>query len=68
MQLQTSMDNTAPRFPVAQNVAHPTMSTLEISQLTGKAHKNIIRDVRKMLAALRPRPLPPTSSASTTPT
>lgn len=52
MQLQTSIDNTAPRFPVAQNVAPATMSTQEIAQLTGKAHKNVLRDVRAMLSAL----------------
>lgn len=52
MQLQSNVDNTAPRFPVLQNVARATMSTLEISQLTAKAHKNIIRDVRKMIAVL----------------
>lgn len=52
MQLQSNVDNTAPRFPASQNVARATMSTQEIAQLTGKAHKNIIRDVRTMLAAL----------------
>lgn len=52
MQLQSSVDNTAPRFPASQNVARATMSTQEIAQLTGKAHKNIIRDVRTMLSAL----------------
>lgn len=40
----------APRFQQQKNVAR--MSTLEISELTGKQHKNVIRDVREMLDAL----------------
>lgn len=50
--MQSTAINSAPRFPIVQNVARNTMSTQEIAQLTGKQHKNVIRDVRNMLAAL----------------
>lgn len=39
-------------LPIPQNAAGATMSTQEIARLTGKQHKNVIRDVRSMLSAL----------------
>lgn len=52
MHTTTDVGNPAPRFPVSGSVARATMSTQEIAMLTGKQHKNVIRDVRNMLAAL----------------
>lgn len=43
--------NTAPRFHDSQNVAR-TMSSVEIAELTGKLHKNVLADIRSMLAEL----------------
>lgn len=43
--------NTAPRFQNSQNVAR-TMSSVEIAELTGKLHKNVLADIRSMLAEL----------------
>ncbi|KTC33741.1 phage antirepressor protein [Pseudomonas sp. ABAC61] len=43
--------NTAPRFQSSQNVAR-TMSSVEIAELTGKLHKNVLADIRSMLAEL----------------
>lgn len=55
MQSQPNSSNTptniAPRFQNSQNVAR-TMSSVEIAELTGKLHKNVLADVRSMLAEL----------------
>lgn len=55
MQSQPNSSNTptdiAPRFPSSQNVAR-TMSSVEIAELTGKLHKNVLADIRSMLAEL----------------
>lgn len=55
MQSQPHSSNTptniAPRFQSSQNVAR-TMSSVEIAELTGKLHKNVLADIRSMLAEL----------------
>ncbi|WP_085599806.1 MULTISPECIES: Rha family transcriptional regulator [unclassified Pseudomonas] len=55
MQSQPHSSNTptniAPRFQNSQNVAR-TMSSVEIAELTGKLHKNVLADIRSMLAEL----------------
>ncbi|WP_421549135.1 Rha family transcriptional regulator [Pseudomonas sp. QD4] len=55
MQSQPNSSNTptnvAPRFQNSQNVAR-TMSSVEIAELTGKLHKNVLADIRSMLAEL----------------
>ncbi|WP_265534980.1 Rha family transcriptional regulator [Pseudomonas saponiphila] len=55
MQSQPNSSNTptniAPRFYDSQNVAR-TMSSVEIAELTGKLHKNVLADIRSMLAEL----------------
>ena len=51
---QIGNTTSAPRFHAAQNVArNVTMSTREIAELTGKQHKDVIRDVRVMRDALQ---------------
>lgn len=55
MHTDSHLSNTsaAPHFPLGENVArHVTMSTREIAALTGKQHKDVIRDVRVMRDAL----------------
>ncbi|MEX5606847.1 Rha family transcriptional regulator [Pseudomonas protegens] len=55
MQSQPNSSNTptniTPRFQNSQNVAR-TMSSVEIAELTGKLHKNVLADIRSMLAEL----------------
>ncbi|MDP9514679.1 Rha family transcriptional regulator [Pseudomonas protegens] len=55
MQSQPNSSNTptniAPRFQNSQNVAR-TMSSVEIAELTGKLHKNVLADIRSMLTEL----------------
>ncbi|MGF6694780.1 phage antirepressor YoqD-like protein [Metapseudomonas resinovorans] len=51
MHIQDTTINPAPRFPFSQNVAR-TMSSTEIANLTGKAHKNVLADIRSMFAEL----------------
>lgn len=46
-----SATNLAPRFSQSENVAR-TMSSREISKLTGKAHKHVLADIRSMLKEL----------------
>jgi phage regulator Rha-like protein len=46
-----SPNNLAPRFPQSQNVAR-TMSSVEISELTRKMHKNVLADIRAMFVEL----------------
>lgn len=49
-----ALNNPAPRFSISENVARQiSMSSLEISDLTGKQHKDVIRDVRVMISALK---------------
>ncbi|WP_397448157.1 phage antirepressor KilAC domain-containing protein [Pseudomonas sp. NA-150] len=54
---QTTQGNTpqlAPRFDNSENVARTiSMSSIEISELTGKQHKDVIRDIRVMVSALK---------------
>ena len=56
MQIQQlgNTQNLAPRNGINDFVARTiSMSSLEISELTGKQHKDVIRDVRVMLSALK---------------
>ncbi|MGY2190523.1 Rha family transcriptional regulator [Pseudomonas pergaminensis] len=46
-----SPNNLAPRFPQSQNAAR-TMSSVEISELTRKMHKNVLADIRAMFVEL----------------
>lgn len=39
-------------FSISQNMTRQTMSSLEIAELTGKAHKHVLADIRTMLADL----------------
>ena len=43
-------------FLPAAGGAEPTMSSVEIAELTGKAHKNVIRDIRDVLSGLKSEP------------
>ncbi len=44
----------AKRFANSEDVSRTVlMSSAEISELTGKQHKNVIRDIREMLAELK---------------
>ncbi|CAI8932995.1 phage antirepressor KilAC domain-containing protein [Pseudomonas serboccidentalis] len=57
MHAQPQLDNTgkvATRFSNSENVSRTvTMSSSEIAELTGKLHKNVIRDIREMLDELQ---------------
>ncbi|MFK7607891.1 MULTISPECIES: phage antirepressor KilAC domain-containing protein [Pseudomonas] len=58
MNPQSNLVNTpsrvATRFVETENVSRTvTMSSSEIAELTGKLHKNVIRDIREMLAELQ---------------
>ena len=49
-----ALNRPAPQNVSLVNVARPiSMSSLEISELTGKQHKDVIRDIRVMISALK---------------
>jgi phage antirepressor YoqD-like protein len=55
MHTQIAPRNTQPDplgFAISQNLTRQVMSSIEIAELTGKAHKNVLADVRKMLDEL----------------
>lgn len=56
MQSRPNSSNTpnhvATRFVNSENVSRTTMSSREIAKLTGKAHKNVLADIRSMFAEL----------------
>lgn len=43
-------------LPTATGHSEPTMSSVDIAELTGKAHKNVIRDIREVLGGLKIEP------------
>lgn len=55
-----SANDTAPTPTAALTLspsgANLTVSSLEIAELTGKAHKNVVRDIRVMLTGLKSEP------------
>lgn len=52
------LSNDAPHFLQSKNVARQiSMSSLDISELTGKLHAHVIRDIRVMLKALGDDPV-----------
>lgn len=55
MHNQIAPRNTRPDssgFQISQTMTRQLMSSVEIAELTGKAHKNVLADVRKMLEEL----------------
>lgn len=51
IQAVQALNRAAPQYGNHENVAR-TMSSLEIAELTGKAHKNVLADIRAMLKDL----------------
>jgi phage regulator Rha-like protein len=45
-------NHVATRFVNSENVSRTTMSSREIAKLTGKAHKNVLADIRSMFVEL----------------
>lgn len=44
-------------LPAAHTGVEPTMSSIEIAELTGKAHKNVMADIRTMIDGLKTQPI-----------
>lgn len=50
-------NSVATRFSTPESVSRISMSSSEISELTGKLHAHVIRDIRVMLAAIKDDPV-----------
>lgn len=54
--MQQHDSRAVPQLAIAVSSAPLTMSSREIAELTGKEHKNVIRDIRLMLTGLKTEP------------